>query len=578
MAIPGHKLDRDIYVNEEGALPLFRNIIEECDSESRLGDWDTSAPEESYIGQAPDWHRKKYGQFFTPGPIAEFMCRWVLEKNPRTVLDPGCGTGVFIREILRRAPGCNITGVDADPFILSAARNSIEEADGVNFIKGDFLTWEARHTFDAIVANPPYLKHHNFHYGCDIFKDIGAKNGVKVSRLANIYVLFILEISRRLADDGRAAIIVPGEWVNANFGKVIKEFLLDRGLLRALVYFSYSGCLFADALTTASIMLIEKGRHGRAVESVLTAYVEHDVEVEELYPILRMEDVHCPKIVCQRFALEELRDEKKWDSLLKARHGGVPKGYVRLSELADTRRGIATGANSFFHISEERVRALGIGARSVVACVGKARDVGSVIFRKRDYDLLREKQRRAWLLDFKEPLTEEEAEYLREGEKAGLPRRYLLSKRTPWYSMEKRDPAPIWAGVFVRRGLRFIFNEAGVRSLTAFHCIYPKDERRSFCKALTAVLNSRKVREYAARERRVYGGGLAKFEPADLLDICVPDIRSAKEATLCELGDTLDMLDAEIRNSDNGSEDILARLAAIVDKAQQEAAESGNND
>lgn len=577
MAIPGHKLDRDIYVNEHGALPLFRDIVEECDSEGLLGDWDTSAPEESYIEQTPDRHRKKYGQFFTPASIAEFMCRWVLEKNPRTVLDPGCGTGIFVREILRQAPGCDTTGVDADPFILSAARNSIGDMDGVSLIRGDFLTWKTSRTFDGIVANPPYLKHHNFHYAHDIFEDIGAKNGVKISRLANIYVLFILEISRRLAENGRAAIIVPGEWVNANFGKAIKDFLLDRGLLRALVYFSHLGCLFADALTTASIMLIEKRTGVRALESVLTAYVERDVEVEELYPILRLEDVHSPRVVCQRLPLEELRDEKKWDSLLKARHGRVPDGFVPLSELAQTRRGIATGANGFFQVSEETVTALGISARSVVACIGKARDVGSLIFRKRDYELLREKQRRACLLDFKEPLTETDVKYIREGEKAGLPRRYLLSKRTPWYSMEKRDAAPIWAGVFTRKGLRFIFNEARVRSLTTFHCIYPKDERESFCKALTAMLNSRRVQEYAARERRVYGGGLAKFEPADLLDIYVPDLRLAKKTTLSELADMLDMLDTSVRNSNDGLQVVQAKLDALVEQVAKEATNLGND-
>ena len=37
------------------------------------------------------------------------------------------------------------------------------------------------------------------------------------------------------------------------------------------------------------------------------------------------------------------------------------------------------------------------------------------------------------------------------------------------------------------------------------------------------------------RHRRVYGGGLAKFEPKDLLQPEVPDIRRLPEATLDEI-------------------------------------------
>ena len=61
--------------------------------------------------------------------------------------------------------------------------------------QSDFLTWNISKTFDGIIANPPYLKHHNFHYrNGNIFAEIGRRNNIKLSRLTNLYVLFILEI------------------------------------------------------------------------------------------------------------------------------------------------------------------------------------------------------------------------------------------------------------------------------------------------------------------------------------------------------------------------------------------------
>lgn len=62
--------------------------------------------------------------------------------------------------------------------------------------------------------------------------------------------------------------------------------------------------------------------------------------------------------------------------------------------------------------------------------------------------------------------------YINIGEANEANLRYLCVQRKPWYSLEKRTPAPIWVSVFNRKGLKFIRNEAGVSNLTTFHCVY----------------------------------------------------------------------------------------------------------
>jgi adenine-specific DNA-methyltransferase len=574
MANPGHKLNRDIYVNDCEVLPLFRDHNPEERDRPALAGFDPARPEQSYVENTAETHRRKYGQVFTPGRVAEFMSEWVVGARPRTCLDPACGTGVFVREVLARAPGCHVTAIDADPLILHAAKKTLSATTSVHLVNRDFLTWDSRQTFDAIIANPPYLKHHNFHYARDIFSDVGERAGLKISGLANIYVLFILEICRRLAPRGRAAIIVPGEWVNANFGKSLKEFLLSRSLLKALVYFSHSSCVFADALTTASILLIEQTGPARPAETVLSTYVDSDVSLNTLRPLLKLEPVQAPGVVCRKVPTAQLLAEKKWDALLRTEERQESPGYVRLSEIAETRRGIATGANSFFHVAEPTLKTYEISAHVAVPCVGKSRDVRGLVFRASDYAALRESDARCYLLDFHEPLTARDREYLRRGEVEGLPTRYLLSKRAPWYSMERRAPAPIWAGVFSRNEVRFVFNEAGVRCLTAFHGIYPRSGGELLARALAAVLNSRKAHEYVTRERRVYGGGLAKFEPADLLDIRVPDLRFVRPETLSQLATLLDSLDDSYRTENQAGATAFDELDVLVETAASEAAHS----
>ncbi len=578
MANPGHKLTRDIYVGSCEILPLFPRHSGQAGNRAALPAFDPGRPEESYVENTSEAHRKKYGQVFTPSEVVGFMCEWALAHRPKTLLDPACGTGLFVREVLKKAPACHVTAIDVDPLILDGAKRAVRSSGSVDFINSDFLVWGSQQTFDAIVANPPYLKHHNFHYAHDIFTDIGVRAGTKISALANIYVLFILEICRRLTPGGRAAVIVPGEWVNANFGKCLKAFLLSRSLLKALVYFSHSSCVFADALTTASILLIERTERSDPVETVLTAYVDAEVQLDTLGPLLELKEIDAHGVLCRRVPTARLLGEKKWDCLLRTRADTECRGYVPLSEIAETRRGIATGANDFFHVPERTVRVCSISANFAIPCVGKARDVRGLVFRASDYKALREAEGRCYLLDFGEPLSAGDREYLRQGESAGLPARYLLSKRTPWYAMEKRPPAPIWASVFSRNEARFVLNKAGVRCLTAFHCIYPKGGGELFAKALVAVLNSRKAREYTARQRRVYGGGLAKFEPADLLDILVPDLRLVKQETLSVLAAYLDSLDDSYRKGCQVSERIHRELDSAVEGAAVEAAQSREQD
>jgi len=148
---------------------------------------------------------------------------------------------------------------------------------------------------------------------------------------------------------------------------------------------------------------------------------------------------------------------------------------------------------------------------------------------------------KALLLDFKDPLSPEEAAYVAEGEAEKVNQRFLCKVRTPWYSMEPGSPAPIWAAVFGRGDLKFVHNSAGVRSLTNFHAVVPKTPGRSFAEALTFCLNAPAVRTEAALHLRSYGGGLRKFEPNDLKGIPVPDLRLVDDALMARLSLSMPM-------------------------------------
>jgi adenine-specific DNA-methyltransferase len=394
-------------------------------------------------------------------------------------------------------------------------------------VQDDFLNWDPDDRFDAIVANPPYLRHHDLHYDFDIFAEIGRRNQVRLSRLTNIYGLFILEICRRLTDKGRAAVIVPGEWLNANFGGPIKRFLLDRELLHTLIYFSHAETVFDDALTTASILFIEKNNPSENRTHLRTIFVTEDAGIGELASVAHGSPPGDESIIEQNLPIGLLRQTDKWNHLLEHGPTVYDAGLVPLRTFATTRRGIATGANKFFHVRPSDLREHGISARFALPCIGRAADVAGPIFAKEDFDALVKADRRTYLVSFGDDLSDADRAYIVKGEQKGLPDRFLLAGRNPWYKTEQRPPADIWAAVFGRKGLRFVWNKAAVLNLTTFHCIYVNEQFRNpeFIRALLDCLNSPLIQDLARGNRRVYGGGLLKFEPRDLLDIPVPDLR-----------------------------------------------------
>lgn len=530
--------------------------------------WDGTGPETAeqiYARVAPKERRSSLGQFFTPEPIAQLMTRWISAVQPKTVLDPSVGPGIFARTARRHLPDAKITCVDIDSAPLDLARSTMVSDNLVEFIRGDFLTLDLQE-FDAVLANPPYLRHQNLNYEFDIHAEIGRRNRVKVSRLANLYCLFILEICRHLRDGGRASIIVPAEWMNANFGVALKQYFHQHGCLRKLIYFSHDTLAFDDALTTAAILLIEKTQE--RTETLEVLYVEDKVSIDGIQSLMLGNIPVLPGATKELVEWSTLMGTQKWDRLFAMGAHEHAESLIPLEVICKSRRGIATGANDFFHISPSQALAFGIRSENQKPCVGRAQDIRGLIFSDEDLEMLEREDARTRLVCFGPNLSSDEERYIETGISQGLHERYLLAARSPWYSMENREPAPIWAAVFGRDRLRFIHNQVGISNLTTFHCLYPKSLNERQIAALVALLNSAPIQQRAMRHRRVYGGGLSKFEPKDLLQLEVPDVRMLSDDVLDEIISAFTLWDIKIRQDTEYIPHELNAIAAKLIEAQ----------
>jgi hypothetical protein len=207
---------------------------------------------------------------------------------------------------------------------------------------------------------------------------------------------------------------------------------------------------------------------------------------------------------------------------------------VPLSHFARVVRGIATGANEFFFLTNERIGELGLEKRFFVRAIGRTRDCRDDTLRSSTLTALEGQTRPTWLLNLdgtpKERLPSRLRSYLEAGEAQKLNERALIQSRRPWYKMEQRTPPPILFAYLGRRDCRFILNEAGVVPLTGFLCVYPWDSRPDAVRKLWRALNHPATIGNLAFAGQSYGGGALKVEPRQLDTLEIP------QAVLKEVG------------------------------------------
>ncbi|HKQ46487.1 MAG TPA: N-6 DNA methylase [Phycisphaerae bacterium] len=457
--------------------------------------------------------RRDLGQVFTPAPVAEWMVRWALSDQPRRILDPAVGPGVFIEAIQKqffrqgkpKIPQIDAYDIDGRMIRVVGGRGG---AVAVRLHQRDFVTSTIRESYDAVVANPPYVRHHGFEYPETLWRRYDRLCGRRLSRLTNLYGLFLLRIWASLSPRGRAAVILPAEWLNADFGVPVKAHLLEENALDTIVHFDPAAGIFDGALTTSAIVLLRSGRP--KYEPVRLCQVANVSALSRL-DLSRGE----------KWRRADLDPAAKWSRLF-ASHRRPSHPAARLGEVASCVRGIATGANQFFTVSESVRRLRRIDRRDVVPCVTKARQLQAAVATPGVLRRLVKADDRVFLLSPRQPLSREVRAYLREGRRLGVHHRYLCAHRPTWYLPERRRPAPILVSVFARERFRFVLNRAGVLNLTAFHGIFPRTNGPRAVRLLFDYLASDAGQEELRRHCRVYGDGLLKVEPRDVEAMAIP--------------------------------------------------------
>jgi len=477
--------------------------------------------------------RNKWGQFATPSPLAVSLARYartlMADKSVR-FLDPAVGTGSFFSALLNAYDTEDIagaTGIELDPLFANAARK-LWASHGLNILAADFTRLTPpEQRFNLVLTNPPYVRHH--HLSCDdkdrLKSQLAQTLQLPISGLAGLYCYFLLQAHEWMEEGGLAVWLIPSEFMDVNYGATLRQYLCERVTLLHIHRFSPSDVQFTDALVSSAVVVFRKSQPPP----------RHAVRFSFAGPI------ECPGSEAM-VPLDVVRTSRKWTQF-PATTDVRNRNELNLGDLFSIKRGLATGANNFFILTEEQVKEWNIpeaflkpilpGPRHlpgdiVEALPGGAPDVSPRLF----------------LLDCKEPEERIQAmwprffQYIEKGKAQKVDSAYLASHRAAWYSQEQRPPAPFLCTYMGRsrdgkHPFRFIWNRSQATAHNVYLMLYPRGRLRDALAANPALAAhvfealQRITPAQLISEGRVYGGGLHKVEPRELAQISAQPILDA---------------------------------------------------
>lgn len=475
--------------------------------------------------------RNRLGQFATPTALARDIVAHSKRLMPNgeavRFLDPAIGTGSFyaaLRHVFPARRICEAQGFEIDPHYSEPARQLWND-DKLKLTLGDFTRHSADSQFNLLVCNPPYVRHHHIANGekARLQQRTFQACGTQLGGLAGLYCHFIGLSHAWLAPEAISAWLVPSEFMDVNYGQALKRYLLDQVTLLHIHRFDPNDVQFADALVSSAIVFFRNDLPSPSHQVRFTfGGTLADPKME------------------RRVTRADLAHERKWTRF--------PAAGVRLAsddptvaDLFRIRRGVATGNNNYFILSEEEIERRGLPIQCFRPVLPSPRHVQAdeVIADTNGVPLL---DRRLFLLDSR--LSERDVQqqfpklwsYLEEGRGRDLHNRYLCRNRSPWYAQENRPPAPIVCTYLGRsdgktgRPFRFILNHSQATVTNVYLAMYPTPALGRLLEADPDLIRqiwhnlNRIEPEQLLGEGRVYGGGLHKLEPKELAKVPLANI------------------------------------------------------
>lgn len=314
----------------------------------------------------PPSEKQKFGQYFTPEPLATLVAASAVRTCHDTLLDPTSGTGTFLNAFydLLGHFGCtthtdklsHIWGNDVSHFpailsVINLYRHAPAQTDNFpRVLREDFFSLspgspcrfpdprnhrahinEPVPLFDGIASNFPFIQQEEIpskQLSSLLQASLGAtqpsltaKGKFCINARSDYFTYCIYHTLKFLKPGGRLAAVTSNAWLGKEYGMQLKRFLLDNFHIKYIVR-SEAEHWFHDSQVSTIFFVLEKGAHTGP-----TRFVTLHARLENLFPYERrlelIEDFYADLDNCDNPGNKSWERDLLTPALLNRKDGAV---------------------------------------------------------------------------------------------------------------------------------------------------------------------------------------------------------------------------------------------------------------
>ncbi len=303
--------------------------------------------------------KNKFGQYFTPEVVANFMIELADISANSSILEPSCGEGVFLKLLYDKGFD-NLTAFEIDSTLA-------QDFSGVRY--ESFISAKIATKFDLIIGNPPYIRWKNLEN--DLKQELSSNPiwNKYFNSLCDYLYIFILKSIELLNENGQLIFICPEYWMNTTHSISLRNYMVANGYFEEIYHFNETP-IFDNVTVSIVIFKFVKSKKKSGKIKVAKFYANQKLTFETLQKLkfqVELKDAEYLKVTQfktnERWLLQsdEVREElsilennclkKNQNSLLNL-FNQEKQEFHTIGEFCDIGNGLVSGLDKAFQIND----------------------------------------------------------------------------------------------------------------------------------------------------------------------------------------------------------------------------------
>lgn len=548
------------YILRHGSGPLFETAHREAlyfdpqfnlfgEISSRLG----------YASQ-PKYTGVHYTPRYLVRSIVENALKGLnLERPSLTVLDPACGSGAFLQEVLKQLrekdyPGqIHLKGFDISPMAVQTAkfllkyenRHQWNNRVTVDISQQDSLI-EDWGDNDLILMNPPFIS-------SELIKDVDTKQRVndlladlQMKKRPNMAAAFFYRAMQSLSNDGVMGAVLPSSILLQDQYQPLRN--AARQMIKLETVAQLGNFVFSDALTDTSFLLARKQNDANYVPLNIWCNNREQSAFEAMRGWRKMQYDNAPQRINEHFNIYTPSHfpivKDLWKVLpqaddiftLTVRERELRGDLKPISGIFDVRQGIIKGNRNLFEIDKFEYESLSKTEKRFYRPLASSQTIyyghveeGSYLWYpysneglliNTEQELLQYEQSYRWLSPHREALTRE---YINNWWELTRPRIELFRRKEAFLCSKRNGDTHCFAiaplGYVVEEGNVFLFRNEK----------YCEEDKYFYLAFFSSTVFHRLLSIYARPLKAGFDLGKVQIKDIPIVDVAQPGIRETVE-------------------------------------------------